>query len=278
MKFIAYTLSLGLFLLVGMTSCDKPTTCPDDHLCTFGNTLVFQASSAAAVLTIENPEGAILVNSTVEITDLIPGYPAQFNLSNPEMHFGGAMFEIEPFDLDVKDFLTLKIKFPNGANTDYLGNDYAPDLRMYYIQNGNWSVVNESYCNVESQQVIAKVLRLGVYALAAERDMLEGDFIIPSTNSFGYYSRLVFLHNSKGFREWVTDCDTSLFVENLQLARDSFEWLAFQDSVSITNFTPAMICGNLATVASPDFPTMYYEVDYTNLYLEGLGTFKRKTN
>ncbi|MCF8294655.1 MAG: hypothetical protein K9I34_01225 [Bacteroidales bacterium] len=264
------------FFLTFLSSCDEPTSCPDDSLCSMGNTLTYQMSSNAATLIVENPEGAVFGNTVVGITDLIPGYPAQVNYTTPWSHFGGGMFKIEPFDLAIKEFITIKIKYPVGANLDYLGNNYAPELRLYYVDDWNWSVVNESYCDVERGEVIGKVLRLGTYAIAAERDMLEGDYIIPYENEFGYYTRLVFLHNSKGFREWVVDCDTALLVENWQLARDSFYYEYNKDSVSLINFTNAIICNYTSLTPAPDMLNISYTVDILQLTLEGMGSFQRK--
>jgi hypothetical protein len=266
----------ALLLLFAFNSCDEPASCPDGNLCIQGNELTYQLSSQSAVITIINPEGAIHTNAAVDIIDMVPGYPAQVDYNSVNLHFGGAMFNIEPDDLTFSKFLTIKIKFPAIATTDYLGNQWAEDFRMYYIKDGNWSVVNESYYDAAGGTVNAQVLRLGVYAVGAKKECIEGDWIVPSTDfSFGYSSRIVFLHNETGYREWVVDCDTAANVTDYKLAKDFFIWKTKAGGlVDLTEFTEPVVCGGLAT-PQPDLIDMLYFCSDGELTMD-FGTYQRK--
>lgn len=268
-----------LLMLTAFWSCDEPTTCPEGNLCIIGNTVEYQLSTQSARLTLINPEGAVVNNTAIEITDMVPGYPAQVDYNTVNSHFGGGMFKIEPFDVQFSTFLTIRIKYPDGAETDYLGNDYAPDFRMYYVKDGNWSVVNESYCDVEAGEVVGNVLRLGQYTIAAKKETIEGDFIVPSVEyTNGYSSRIVFLHDKTGFREWIVDCDTALLVNDFQLARDSFKYALEDDLLNMTNFSASYYCNHTGPVLSTDTIGLSYYVDDVMLTIDGFGTWSRRDN
>lgn len=266
----------ALFLTLILPSCDEPASCPDGNLCVQGNTITYQLSDYSAVLTIINPEGAVYTNSAIEIMDLVPGYPAQVNYNSAKLQFGGAMFRIDPEDINFSKFLTLKMKYPAIAATDELGNKWAKDFRMYYIKDGNWSVVNDSYSDTIEGTVNAQVLRLGVYALGAKKECIEGDWIVPSADySYGYSRRIVFLHNQTGYREWIVDCDTAVAVDDFKLARDYFVWKIKAGSlVDLTEFTEPEAC-NWTGNPEADLKDMVYFCSDNELTLD-FGTYQRK--
>jgi hypothetical protein len=254
-------------------SCDKDTSCPPGNLCVSGNILEFQTNNNTAKIIIEVPEGAVYNNAAVIISDLIPGYPSGIDYDTPEFRFGGGLFKIEPIDLPIKDIIKITIKYPQDATSDYLGNNYASDYRLYFVKDGSWSIVNNSQSDPQNGLVWGNVLRLGTYAVGAVKECLQGDWRkLNSDTIYGYSSRIVFLNTGKGWRETIVDCDTSSNI-SLQIGREDFSYTLFQDSIlNVFQFSPFFAC-SATGITNPDVMGIIARCSDDKVVFEGFGQF-----
>ncbi len=241
-------------LLVAMVQvgCDQDNECSEGHLCVSGNVLEYQSSNDRAKLIIDNPEGAAYTNEAVTVTDLVPAPPAVINLQRGDLHFGGGWFKIEPTDMQFKKLITISIQFPQSAKVDALGNNWADDYILYYVDHDNWKPVNDSEVVLNDNMVSGQVRRLGEYAVAAPKECIVGDWRIWGDNSYGYAARVVFLNSNSGWREYIVDCDTAIAVFDYQPTKEIFSWELNNDTLlSMYNFAPINICGGTG-FAAPD--------------------------
>lgn len=234
--------------LVGLsfsfTSCEKTKSCPQGNICVEGNVLTYQTKPTGAKLIIDVAPGSVYNNTAIVITDMVPEYPANANYGTSERFFAGGMFRIEPEDLNLKKLITISIEYPGDGFTDYLGNNYEDDLTMYFIDDDfNWSIVNASSLDTDADLVSVQVTRLGIYAIAAVKDCIVGDwkYGLGDLTYGSFDKRIVFTNDGKGKREFLDICqfnDTSLAVEN-------FSWKFEDDKLALYNFSARIACDTL---------------------------------
>lgn len=272
MKQIINNLFFLCMLSLTFFSCNQNLSCPEGNLCVNGNELEYQANVNGAKIFIDCPENVVYNNSAVIISDLIPGYPASVNYNKPDFHFGGGMFKIEPTDLPLKGLLTITIQYPKDAVEDQLGNQWAEDYVLYYIEKDNWQIINNSINDVTLGTVSGQVNRLGIYAVGTPKDCLVGDWrlIDPFDTLHDYSHRVVFLNTHKGWRELLVDCDTSAAGVDYQYSHEDFSWSLEKDTMlNVFDFLPVNACGISGTIPAADIEDIIVRCDGNFLELEG---------
>lgn len=231
---------LPILFALSFGSCNKTKSCPDGNLCVEGNTYEYQLKPTSAKLIIEVPEGAVYSNTAITTTDLVPSYPAHADYDDFDRHFAGGIFKIEPLDLPLKQLIKIAIEYPNEGITDAEGNNYEDNLRLWFVNDDEvWSIVPASRVDVDKNQVYAEVKKLGIYAVAAEKECIVGEWHQGDTTAtYPYQQRVIFNVNNNGVREYIMECGP----DDWRVSKETFKWDFYMGQLKMYGFTARNFC------------------------------------